>query len=66
MVEEIYSLIDQMVHLGYTTGEIDAWIHHVMGDIPIEQLNEQDCAELIDHLNGYIEFARKKATTNTG
>ena len=59
MVDEIYALIDQMVHLGYTTGEINAWIHHVMGDIPIEQLNDQDCVELIDYLNSYILFAIK-------
>jgi hypothetical protein len=60
MIDEVYSLINQMLHLGYTAGEIDKWISHVMGDIPIEQLNEQDCAELIDHLNSYIAYAKNK------
>ena len=59
MVDEIYSLRDQMVRLGYATGEVDAWIHHVIGDIPIDQLNSQDCVELIDYLNSYILFAIK-------
>lgn len=66
MVNEIYFLRDQMVRLGYANEEIDAWIHHIIGDISIAQLNNQDCVELIDYLNGYIAFARKKATTNTG
>lgn len=60
MIEEIYSLRDQMIHFGYTTGEIDAWIHHVIGDIPIEQLNDQDCVELISSLNGYISYVKAK------
>ncbi|WP_176215458.1 hypothetical protein [Sporomusa malonica] len=53
-----------MVHLGYATREVDAWIRHVMGDIPIEQLNDQDSIELIDHLHSYISFARDKAIIN--
>ena len=60
MVNEIYSLRDQMLYLGYAIGEVDKWIHHVIGDIPIEQLNDQDCVELIDHLNNYISYARNK------
>jgi hypothetical protein len=60
MIDEIYLLRDQMVHLGYATGEVDAWIRHVMGDIPVDQLNDQDSIELIDYLNSYISFARKE------
>ncbi len=59
MVEKIYALREQMVNLGYATGEIDAWIRHVIGDIPIDQLNIQDCMELIDNLNSYLLFAQK-------
>lgn len=59
MVEKIYSLRQQMINLGYATGEIDAWIRHVMGDIPIDQLDNQDCLELIDNLTSYIRFAKK-------
>ncbi|WP_371372402.1 hypothetical protein [Sporomusa aerivorans] len=59
MIEKIYSLREQMVKLGYAIGEIDAWIRHVMGDIPIDQLDNQDCLELIDNLNSYILFAKK-------
>lgn len=64
MVDEIYSLRDQMVNLGYATKEVDAWICHVMGDIPINQLNDEDSIELIDHLHSYISFARDKTIIN--
>jgi hypothetical protein len=60
MIDEIYLLRDQMLNLGYTSGEIDRWIRHVIGDIPIEQLSEQDCTELISQLKSYISYAKNK------
>jgi hypothetical protein len=60
MIDEIYSLINQMLNLGYTSGELDKWISHVIGDIPIEQLSEQDCIELINQLKSYISYAINK------
>ncbi|MBP2635588.1 MAG: hypothetical protein H6Q72_1495 [Firmicutes bacterium] len=63
MVDEIYSLRNQMVYLGYATREIDAWISHVIGDIPFEQLNDEDCIELINSLKDYVSYATRKAAT---
>jgi hypothetical protein len=65
MVDEIYSLREQMVSLGYAIREIDAWISHVIGDIPFEQLNDEDCVELVDSLKEYVAYARKKATVQS-
>jgi len=58
-VEKIYSLKKQMLDLGYVEGEVNAFIHDVTGDQPIERLNKQDYQELIEYLSSYISFARK-------
>ncbi|WP_021167552.1 hypothetical protein SOV_18080 [Sporomusa ovata DSM 2662] len=58
-VEEIYSLKAQLVDLGYREEEVNAFIHDITGDQPIEKLNKQDYQELIEYLGSYISFARK-------
>ncbi len=57
--EQISLLQEQMVNLGYKEGEVNAFIHDVIGDTPINTLNEHEYLELIEYLNSYISFARK-------
>jgi len=48
-----------MLDLGYVEGEVNAFIHDVTGDQPIEKLNKHDYQELIEYLGSYVSFARK-------
>ena len=48
-----------MVGLGYKEGEVNACIHDVIGDTPIDKLNDRDCQELIEYSNINISFATK-------
>ncbi|WP_425059318.1 hypothetical protein SCACP_40010 [Sporomusa carbonis] len=59
VVEQIYSLKNEMIHLGYAEGEVNAFIHDVIGDKTIASLDSQECEELYDYLSSYVSFAKK-------
>lgn len=57
--EQISSLQEQMVNLGYREGEVNAFIYDIIGDKPINTLNDYEYQELTEYLNSYIAFAGK-------
>ena len=59
MDTQIKLLRGEMVSLGYVEGEVNAFIHDVIGNKTIDSLSNQECRELIDYLNSYISFAKK-------
>lgn len=57
--EKIKALQTELKDLGYTSYQIKEIICESTDDKSIDELTSQDCIKLVEHLMGFVAFAKK-------
>ena len=66
MEEYIEYFCAEMQELGYAAGEVNAFVHDVVEDSKLSELNQEESMEIMDYMKSYLLFAKKckKVTQN--
>jgi 2-polyprenyl-3-methyl-5-hydroxy-6-metoxy-1,4-benzoquinol methylase len=59
LAEYIAEFRVEMAKLGYADGEINVFVSDATENKRISQISKLECAEIIEHLEDYLVFAKK-------